>query len=159
MPPPKPNKRYPCPTCMAPAGADCKAPQGWSLRTLHSTRTGTRSLFDGGAAAGARARDEGIANAEAGAPTGWSFRAGEAVRYVCQTRSRFTPDDIWETGLEKPPEPRALGPVMLRAAKAGWCERTGELVHSRNPLQHRNMIMTYRSLLHDATLPTTAAAP
>lgn len=117
-------------------------------------RRPARPHFD--AEEGKQLRDEGIANAEAGAPTGWPFAALQAVRWVARTHETFTPDDVWETGLEKPPEPRALGAVMLRAVKAGYCERTETYQPSRNPLQHHTPIRIYRSLLFGFAEPINA---
>lgn len=62
------------------------------------------------------------------------------VRTLASTGKPFTPDDVWEMGLERPREPRALGPVMMRAARAGLIYPTGRWVKSENPAQHATPI-------------------
>lgn len=109
------------------------------------------------AAAGIAARDDGIARVDENADEVWKADAFEAVRRVASVKATFTPDDIWKSGLRKPREPRALGPVMLRAIRAGLCERTDKLVPSSNPKQHRNMIRVYRSLLVEQPPPVSTA--
>src|SRR3990167_2215984 len=103
------------------------------------------TLFD--ALEAQRRRDAALEAVEAGAPIGWSFHALRVVERIARARERFTPDDIWEAGLDKPPEPRALGPVMIRAVKDGICERLDEWMPSQIPTQHKTPIRVYRSLL------------
>jgi len=71
-------------------------------------------------------RDEGMARAEAHAPDGWNDAAFEFVRAYLETHDDLFVDDLWEAGLAEPPSPRALGPVLQRAARAGLMARTGE---------------------------------
>jgi hypothetical protein len=91
--------------------------------------------------------DEAIAKVDAGTPELWREAALAAVEKVCRTKRFFTPDDVWSIGLEKPPNPRALGPVMLRASKLNWCRQTGAFVRSTVPTQHQNPIREWESLL------------
>lgn len=100
------------------------------------------------AARGEQLREEALQNVEEGAPTGWVFQAMHIIEIVARTHERFTPDNIWEAGLGKPPEPRALGAAMRAARKAGYMEPLNEFVPSRNPLQHRTPIRVWHSLIY-----------
>jgi hypothetical protein len=99
------------------------------------------------AAAARAAKEEGMQRADEHAPADWKLRARRTVETLCRSRETFTADDVWGAGLEKPHEPRALGPVMLRARKDGWCEPTGRTVKSRIPEHHQYPMTEYRSLL------------
>jgi hypothetical protein len=55
---------------------------------------------------------------------GWRIEALEAVRRTALRLPSFISDDIWESGLEQTREDRALGPVMLKAARIGYCRKT-----------------------------------
>lgn len=105
------------------------------------------TIFD--ALESARRRDAAIAQADAHAPEAWKERAFATVEAVAGKLPYFAADDIWNEGLEKPHEPRALGAVLIRAVKAGICEPTETWQHSRMPSQHRQPIRVYRSLLAD----------
>ena len=85
---------------------------------------------------GAVLRDEGMAAAAAGAGPEWIARAEETVRRVARQAEEFTSDDVWDAGLEKPAEPRALGPVMLRLAREAVIVPTGEWRASRYSSRH-----------------------
>jgi len=91
--------------------------------------------------------DEAIAKVDAGTPEEWKQIALIAVEKVCRTKLIFTPDDVWATGLQKPPNPRALGPIMQQAAKLNWCKATGAFVPSQIPTQHKNPIREWKSLI------------
>jgi hypothetical protein len=95
-----------------------------------------------------RRRDEAIRRVDDAADPEWKAAAAWAVYYVCLTESLFTPDDVWASGLPKPREPRALGPVMLRAVKGGLCRKTGRVVPSQSPTQHRNYLNEWESLVY-----------
>lgn len=81
-----------------------------------------------GAEEGKRRREEGIRNAEGGAPGYAIADAQEAVEYVAQRRARFTADHVWarldEMGAPSFPEPRAMGAVMRYAERQQWIEQT-----------------------------------
>lgn len=74
--------------------------------------------------AGIEGRDNGMARAEEGAGPEWMARAEAAVMQVARTKAQFTTDDVWLV-LDKPREPRALGPVLHRLARAGILENVG----------------------------------
>jgi hypothetical protein len=77
----------------------------------------------------------------------WKDAADRALHGLALRLPTLTPDDLWDV-IDRPREPRASGPVFLRARRAGWIEPTGELVRSRNVRQHRNVITEYRSLIY-----------
>jgi hypothetical protein len=103
------------------------------------------------APAGRAARDEAIARVDEHADLDWKQIAGRAVRAVCEQLDEFTTDDIWRC-LESDPdadthEHRAMGAVMLRARRAGWCAPTGRVRQSDRVVAHRGPKAIWKSLL------------
>lgn len=94
------------------------------------------------------AREDGMAKVERGTDEDWKGRAASAVLAVCRERELFTADNIWEK-VEKPREPRALGPIMTAAVRRGWCEPTGQVKQSQIPVHHQAPVREYRSLVYD----------
>ena len=86
---------------------------------------------------GAEERDDAMRRAEAGASEEWKAEAREAILILAGEIGEFTTDDVWEL-IEKPREPRALGPVMTRLANEGVIERTNVHRASNRPVCHRN---------------------
>jgi hypothetical protein len=88
------------------------------------------------------ARDAGIERADDHADNFWKLQAYALVVWCSRTLPTFTADDIWDE-LEKSDctthEPAALGPVFLRAARAGMIRKTGDLRPSRHPRRHREL--------------------
>ena len=74
--------------------------------------------------AGAKARETALQTVERGASRQWKDKALEAVRVCCLENVEFLADLVWEYLDEKPPEPRAMGAVMRKAEKAGYCSKT-----------------------------------
>lgn len=99
------------------------------------------------AAQACQRRDAAIARVEAGADAEWKVAAAWAVYSVALSKRYFTGDDIWASGLPKPREARALGPVMLRAKRAGVIRPTGRVVASDVPGNHRNPHYEWESLI------------
>jgi hypothetical protein len=99
------------------------------------------------AAAAERKRDEAIARAAAAAPEGWAEEAMSYVRLVASRQERFTTDDLWAAGLSRPPNGRALGGVMLAAARAGLIWRTSDFTISQQPSRNAAPVRVWRSLL------------
>lgn len=92
------------------------------------------------------ARDEAIQRVEDGASVDWLSRALEAVRRVAGQRETLTTDDV--AGLvPEPPEPKAWGPVMLAAARAGYIERTDRTRESDRVSNHRRPMRVWHSLI------------
>jgi hypothetical protein len=76
-------------------------------------------------------RDAAIAQVDAHADDEWKRYALGFIAELSGQMAEFTTDDLWDAGLIKPREPRALGPVMRRAAKRGLIATTGEFRSSR----------------------------
>ncbi|MFD6970578.1 hypothetical protein [Streptomyces sp. NPDC059949] len=81
--------------------------------------------------AAASKRDAAIAQVDANADSAWKSYALGFIAELSGRLDQFTTDDLWDAGLIKPREPRALGPVMRRAAKRGLIATTGEFRASR----------------------------
>ncbi|MGY3615706.1 hypothetical protein [Bradyrhizobium sp. USDA 10063] len=87
--------------------------------------------------------------AESHANAAWLDLMLELTRVVCLTHEYFTVDDVVDLyrHVEDAPvthEPRALGPVMLRAAKAGYCKKTNTTEARSN---HNRPLAVWRSLI------------
>lgn len=101
---------------------------------------------------GDRLRDEAMHRAEQNAPL--SFRAGVmlALHYIATYRRELTTDPVWyvleDWGEPKPPEPRALGPIMKSAVAWGWIVPTEKTWRSVRPDCHRRWLRVYASLLY-----------
>lgn len=82
----------------------------------------------------------------------WRQIAYEAVVWVAQRRQEFTSDSIWFVlrnlwKVPSPTEPRALGPVMMKAKKNLVCVGTGRTKLSTRPECHASPKPVYRSLV------------
>lgn len=75
----------------------------------------------------------------------WAKAAYEVLVKVATLNQEFTPDDIWEAGLEKPSEARALGGVMRRARVDGLIEKTGRVKPTTQPESHGTDITIWKS--------------
>lgn len=78
-----------------------------------------------------KSRDAAIDQVDVNADDGWKRYALGFIAELSGQLEEFTTDDLWDAGLIKPREPRALGPVMRRAAKRGLISATGEYRKSR----------------------------
>jgi hypothetical protein len=76
-------------------------------------------------------RDAAIAQVDANADEDWKRYAFGFVAELSSKLPSFTTDDLWDYGLIKPREPRALGPVMRRVAARGLIHQTGTYQKSR----------------------------
>jgi hypothetical protein len=108
----------------------------------------TPRLFD--VEEGDRRRDEAMDRAERG--TDPTF-AAEAFTIICAFVSPFFGDDVWailaRRGIPFPREPRALGPIFIKAQRAGLIEPTGAFHRTTRPSAHRSPQREWR--------PTAAA--
>jgi hypothetical protein len=78
---------------------------------------------------------EAIERADRAATAAWKREAFNAVLRTALRLPDFISDDVWETEprLDEPREARALGPVMLRVARAGYIRKTDRMrpsIHS-----------------------------
>ena len=70
-------------------------------------------------------RDQALEQVEQNADDGWLDLALAAVKRTCEERAEWISDDIWEVAdLPSTREDRALGPVIRKAARLGWCVKT-----------------------------------
>lgn len=108
-------------------------------------------LFD--AAAARDAKVHGMAQSEKSANEEWSHHMVEMVRLTCMEQLLFTADDVFERSEMVPNAPtthdsRAFGPVMIRAAKKGYCEQTDVTQKSRRASCHHRPLAVWRSKLY-----------
>lgn len=89
---------------------------------------------------------EAIESVEENADRLWLDLALAAVKRVCLALPDFISDDIWGIGgLTSTREDRALGPVLMKAKKHGWCVKTDRGRPSRR--SHMALKPVWRSLL------------
>lgn len=69
-------------------------------------------------------RDEDIARVDASTDEAWREEARDALLDTIEKHGEFTTDDI---DCKPPREPRAWGPILLWAARAGVIENTGRV--------------------------------
>jgi len=102
-------------------------------------------LFD--LSAGRAARDAAVA---AVADPPWQSFAVIAVETVACAQGRVTSDDVWaeldRMGIPRPPEGRAMGPVMTWAVRSGLLTPEG-YTQGTNPRHHADVMRVYRSLV------------
>ena len=92
------------------------------------------------------ARAEALRRVDEHADPQWKNQALKVIRRVCEDREDWHSDVLWEYGLDEPREARALGPVIQRAARLGWCERTDRVRPSvRSHLSGKSV---WRSLIY-----------
>ncbi|MBO4228157.1 hypothetical protein [Bradyrhizobium neotropicale] len=111
--------------------------------------------FEQQRAEAAAAKAAGMDQVEANTRAEWLELMLELVRLTCLAHARFTMDDPMDRHLaiegNKPwtHEPRAMGPVMLRAAKLGWCRKANVAsVPSRRRSLHASPRAVWESLIH-----------
>lgn len=75
----------------------------------------------------------------------WNAQALEAVERICQRLAEFISDDIWDSGLESTREDRALGPVLMKARRMGWCVKTDRVRPSKR--SHMSGKPVWKSML------------
>jgi len=83
------------------------------------------------------------------APIQWIVRAEMIIRQLAVNGQSFSSDDCWreleQHGLTVR-EPRALGAIMLRLARAGVIRSTGQYVKSVRKEAHRRPICVWQGL-------------
>ena len=116
---------------------------------IYPGRTSFPKTVDG-LSAGRLARDRAIEVVGEHAPLAWRVEALNVVREVCHDSQEFTSDQVWLRLATKPPEPRAMGPVILEAASLRYCTPTGRYRQSILPQCHARPKMVWRSLIYQA---------
>lgn len=100
-----------------------------------------------------RRRDRGIERAATGAAqvdAEWAERMFEAVAICATALPEFICDDVWTFASAEDrafPRPKALGAVILRAARRGWIARTDRVRLTANARRHRSPVPVWRSLI------------
>lgn len=92
-------------------------------------------------------RDLALKRVEAHTDKNWAAQALFAIIRLAQTREKFTGADVWESGLDKPDEPRRLGPILLKAAELGFIRPTKQYRESSMKMQHARPLRVWRSLV------------
>lgn len=91
------------------------------------------------------ARDQAMDQVDGAAADEWKDQARRAIWHLAQTRDTFTVDDVWELlearHVPSPQEPRALGPVLMRAVRSGAIRDNGTMAKSRR--RHATKITVY----------------
>lgn len=88
---------------------------------------------------------EAINRVHANADKQWLKAAHSAVIEIASRQQFFSTDDIWNTGLSSPREPRAMGAVMREAVRLGICMATDRTIRSTRPECHKRPIQVWRS--------------
>jgi hypothetical protein len=83
-----------------------------------------------------RERDDAMERAEKNAASEWRSDAMVAIHSTARVRSELTSEDVWESGLEKPRNPRAMGPMMTRAKKRGYIISSNPVRYKPSKLRH-----------------------
>jgi len=101
---------------------------------------------------GAVARDEALDRVEQAADDQWKDVAIRAVRWLAGMHTEFTTDAVWAAIEHYHPtaqthEPRAMGPIMMRAKSLKYCEPTDRTVLSTRTQNHRRPIRVWKSTL------------
>jgi len=89
-------------------------------------------------------RDPHLARVLAAAPADWKDKARKAIRGIAASMDEFTTDDVWLI-IPTVEEPRALGPLMLEAERAGLIYSTDRTKVSTNPRNHARRVTIWRS--------------
>lgn len=99
-----------------------------------------------------------IQRADDGAEEAWRDAVMAAIEEVAFTRLEFTTDDVLDAypQLEEAREPRAWGPLMLRAAREGWIEPSDRYAPSSRKQSNARPKRLWLSLLHPASRPRAA---
>jgi hypothetical protein len=92
-------------------------------------------------------RDAGIAQAQRSADQKWLDEAWRWLNEHLRNNATFFSDDAWESGLERPREARAFGPVVLRASRAGLMVKTNEMRPRTSG--HMTPAPVWRSLVYE----------
>lgn len=87
-----------------------------------------------------------IRQVEEHATDDWKQQALNAVEATCRRLETFISDDVWESGLKATSEDRALGPMLIVARKAGWCQKTDRVRSSKR--SHMSGKPVWRSLIY-----------
>lgn len=129
---------------------------GWEHDTVRGDRAGpltmdqaVRAQTRADRTAAAAARDHSMAVVAENAGDEWMDAALAAVRETAGRMAEFTTDDVMEghPNLPEPHNPRAWGPVIVRAKADGIIENTGYMAASSRVSSHGRRKLLWRSPL------------
>jgi hypothetical protein len=94
-------------------------------------------------------RDRHIAQVEHNANPDWLTAAHHTVAQLAAQHHEFTTDDMWQAlaHIDAPHEPRAMGAVMVEAARRGLITKTDRVTNSRRTQCHARPIAIWKSNL------------
>lgn len=106
-------------------------------------------LFDFASREKAReARDDGMKRVEEHAPENWKTLAWDRLTEYLRSHEEFFAPDFWNVAqLPKPPEARALGALVMRAARERMIVKAG-YKQSTDPASHLCPRAVWRSLVY-----------
>ena len=94
-----------------------------------------------------QARDEGMDRVDRAAPLSWKVYADAFIDLFLRAHRTMHCDELWDAGLSKPPELRALGPRFQAAARAGKMRKTGRMKKSYH--SHMTEKPVWESLIYE----------
>jgi hypothetical protein len=99
-------------------------------------------------------KKDGMDRVEAHANPVWSALADDVVHYLARRQKTLTTDDVWARIAQVSPvvtrDNRAMGPVMRRAARAGWVVKTDSTEKTDRPKANRRDIRIWKSRIYRA---------
>lgn len=104
-------------------------------------------------ASGERLRADGMARADDHANADWKLAARLALRSLAFRQEYVTADDLWASGLPKPAEPRAAGPIFMWGKKKLLIENSGQMMLTAQASGHRHPQAVWRSLVWPGARP------
>jgi hypothetical protein len=96
------------------------------------------------------ARDKAITQVATNTDPTWATETMLIIKQIATNTFDFTTDDIWqqlsETSLPTPHEPRALGALMIAAQRAGLITPTDRYRQSKRPECHARPIRVWQAV-------------
>lgn len=95
-------------------------------------------------------KQEGMDRAEESASEEWKAAAEKELRAICERLPEFTADHLSAVLAQKNIRTHnldALGPMMRRGKRNGWCEPTGRVSIASRAKQHSCSRLIWKSLL------------
>lgn len=84
---------------------------------------------------------------DAAADPEWKARAREAITRVARRQEFLLADDVWDEGLDRPSESRAMGPIFTWAARQGLIVSTEDFTSTSMLQGHGGPRRIWRSLV------------
>jgi hypothetical protein len=88
-------------------------------------------------------RDDAMTRVDVHADADWKIGAWAFLCEYLRTHRTMCSDDLWDAGLPSTRENRALGPLIMRAARAGMIVKDGYRPSTR---RHLTPLVVWRSL-------------